>query len=136
MSETFAIQTALLIDDDAIDRKLYKRVLDRSGVVEQLFLFEGAEDALEFYRNLDRDQVDVIFLDINMPRMNGFEFLEAALQEFGPGFAEIVVVMLTTSLDPGDHERAAQYDVVKGYINKPLKVEDILKVAEVLRNGS
>jgi CheY-like chemotaxis protein len=63
---------------------------------------------------------DVIFLDINMPRMNGFEFLAAAQDLLGAAALPPVVMMLTTSLDPRDRVRASAFAAVKSYINKPL----------------
>ena len=67
-----------------------------------------------------------------MPRMNGLQFLEAASRQLGPGFAKIVVAMLTTSLNPSDQERALEFDAVKEFIHKPLTVEHVQKVAEML----
>ncbi len=67
-----------------------------------------------------------------MPRMNGFEFLDAAVSELGEGFAKVVVAMLTTSLNPKDQKRAFEFDVVKDIINKPLTIENVQKVASLL----
>lgn len=118
------IGTLMMIDDNAIDQMLYKRIVKRSGVAEKVISFNLAEDALAHLQaNLD-NLPDMILLDINMPRMDGFEFLEAANRAFGAQFS-VVVVMLTTSLDPLDMERARSFDVVKRYIDKPLTVEQL-----------
>ncbi|MEM1163306.1 MAG: response regulator [Pseudomonadota bacterium] len=129
------IPFVLLIDDEGVDRMIYRRVLERSGLVGEITMFEYADDALDFLKLTERPKVDVIFLDINMPRMNGFEFLEAASREIGDNFADAVIVMLTTSLDPKDHDRAMGYDVVKDFINKPLTIEHVQQVAKLLRDG-
>ena len=89
----------------------------------------NADEALAHIRANPDLQIDVIFLDINLPRMNGFEFLEAATREISEEFAHVVVVMLTTSLNPDDRERAESFDVVKEFINKPLTVEHVEKVS-------
>ncbi len=68
-----------------------------------------------------------------MPRMNGFEFLEAAAERFGPQFAKVVVIMLTTSLNPGDRQRAEAFEVVREFLNKPLTVEDVIEVGRLVR---
>lgn len=112
-----------LIDDNEIDQRLYKRIIARASVDWQVQVFTFAEDALEVLKGQPDRPVDLIFLDINMPRMNGFEFLEAAIADHGRGFARVVVAMLTTSLDPADRRRAESYEVVKEFISKPLTVE-------------
>ena len=131
-----AIKTAMLIDDGQADQILHKIVLERSGEVDTIIPFYYADDALEYLRQSQREAIDVIFLDINMPRMNGFEFLEAASAELGDDFAKAVVVMLTTSIDPKDHERADQFAVVKRFINKPLTVEHIQELVQYLQGRS
>lgn len=126
------IETVMLIDDERADQIMYRRILERSGVVRNHISFQYASEALEYLKRQDRAEIDLIFLDINMPGMSGFEFLEAATAEFGPGFAKAVVVMLTTSLNPRDRERAAQFDVVRDFVNKPLTVEYIETLAELV----
>ena len=127
------IKTALLIDDEEVDQILYRRIIDRSGLVEELISYRYADEALDFLRQTDRGPIDVIFLDINMPRMDGFEFLEAAIEELDSSFATIVIVMLTTSMNPADKERAMTFDVVKDYINKPLTVDSLRHIVGLLK---
>ena len=133
MNAMTKIQTALLIDDEKIDQMMYRRVIERTGLVDELLSFQYAEEALDHLKASDRTPVDVIFLDINMPRMNGFEFLETATRELGPGFAKAVVIMLTTSLNPRDRERAATFPVVREYISKPLSADDVQDVAHMVQ---
>lgn len=127
------IGVAMTVDDDHFDQMLSKRVLDRSGAVQTLLQFHKPEEALEFLRRKDRPDVDIILLDVNMPRMNGFEFLEAATRHHGDDFAKCVVVMLTTSLDPKDQERANGFSVVKDYLTKPLVAEDVPRLVELVQ---
>ena len=126
------IERVMLIDDEEIDQRMYERVLKKSGLVNHILTFDYADEALEFLLNNRELEVDVIFLDINMPRMTGFEFLDAAAERMGSGFAKIVVAMLTTSLDPQDEQRAAENDLVRKFINKPLTVDDVRDVAAML----
>lgn len=127
-----SIETLLLIDDNELDQMLYKRIIERSGLVDQTLSFYYAEEALAFLER-DRDfRVDVILLDINMPRMDGFEFLQAATESLGENFARAVVVMLTTSLDPKDVERAHSFSAVKDFLNKPLTAEHLKQISTLL----
>ena len=130
---TEKIKRLLLIDDADIDQKLYRRMLERSQMVEQIESFYYADEALEYLKSNRSAEIDVIFLDINMPRMNGFEFLEAAIDELGDAFTHVVIVMLTTSLDPADRERAESFSVVRDFINKPLTVDHVKRAAGLLR---
>ena len=128
------LDTVLIIDDELFDQKMYQRIISRSGLVRHTLSFQFAQDALDYLKDSSNQKVDVIFLDINMPRMNGFEFLEAATAEHGPNFATLCVVMLTTSLTKSDQRRAAQFPIVKEYLNKPLTTDDMAHVARLVQN--
>lgn len=132
MSDSYPIGSIMLIDDNVIDQRLSKRLIERSGLVGEFIGFLSAEEALQHLRNSELPAVDAILLDVNMPRMDGFEFLEAATSELGERFARIVVMMLTTSLDPRDEKRAWEYTVVKDYCHKPLLTEYLEKLADLL----
>lgn len=126
------IQTVMVIDDSKIDQMLYKRIIRRSGLVGTVESFYYAQEALEFLSDPSHTPIDLILLDINMPRMSGLEFLDQATTRFGPRFAGMIVVMLTTSLNPEDKRRASSFDAVKAFYNKPLTVEHVANVAELI----
>ncbi|MEM6573033.1 MAG: response regulator [Pseudomonadota bacterium] len=127
------IGSMVMIDDDETDQYLYRRIIERSGLVATLNFFSLAEDALAYLRRKDRPRVDLITLDINMPRMDGFEFLDQAQAEFGTRFEHSVVVLLTTSLNPADRSRALAYPMVRDILNKPLTSQNVATLAEVCR---
>jgi len=110
----------MLIDDSELDRALYRRVIERSSHVSVVLEFEHGETALEHLRNPDREPVELIFLDINMPCVDGFEFLERAAIELDSTRFGSFVVILTTSRDPRDIERSATFDRIADYCRKPL----------------
>lgn len=126
-----ALKRVVLIDDERFDQIAYRRTLEASGIVEEIITFRSAIDALEFFK-ADPPPVDLILLDVNMPRMNGFEFLEALDNRFDDIDVSAVVIMLTTSLDPRDRERALKFDVVRDFISKPLTVDQVAQIARTL----
>ena len=126
------IGTLMIIDDNEVDQKLCRRLVKRSGLVENVLGFLSAEDALGYLRSQTLPAADAILLDINMPKMDGFEFLDTATRELGERFARVVIMMLTTSLNPYDQERARQCPVVKDYCNKPLLLEYLERLAAEL----
>lgn len=130
------VKLILLIDDDPDDNFFHRRTIDKAGVVENVAICTEGQDALDFLSNSGKyyaedkpyPRPEVIFLDINMPRMDGWGFLEeyAVLEEEKKGGP--VIAMLSTSLNPEDIERAKQYDIVRTYLSKPLKQEDLIFV--------
>ncbi|QFT92130.1 chemotaxis-specific methylesterase [Roseovarius sp. THAF9] len=130
-----AIGTVMLIDDDTFFHVACERLMRRSGLVKKLLAFPMAEDALEFLSRPDRPEIDVLFLDVNMPRMGGFAFLEAAVARFGKDFCRMIIVMLTSSVDPRDVERAKQFRAIDEFVNKPLVHAQIEEIAARLKSG-
>lgn len=126
------IGVVMIIDDNAVDQELYGRLIKRSGLVATVLSFLSAEDALAHLVARADPAPDAILLDINMPRMDGFDFLEAAVASLGDQFAAVVIMMLTTSLDPRDVERAKRYSVVKDYCDKPLTMAHLERLAALL----
>lgn len=122
----------MIIDDEVFDQRIYKRTISRSGLVDELLSFYAADHAIEHLRTHQDLVVDAIFLDINMPRMNGFEFLDQATALFGPKFTRVCIVMLTTSINPKDMERAREFEVVKDFLNKPLTIDHVKMVADLV----
>jgi len=132
MSTQSKLGRVMMIDDEEIDQMMYKRILLRSGLAEDVIGFTSAEGALEFLSAKDRAGVDLILLDINMPRMTGFEFLEAVRARIGMAFEIPIVMMLTTSLNPQDKARAEAFEIVKSYVNKPLCPGDLQNAVAIL----
>lgn len=129
-SETIPkIRSLMVVDDIEDDLFFYERIVKRSGIVENYVAFDSAENALDHLRVAAPGSIDVILLDINMPRMSGFEFLDAASAELGEKFVNVVVFMLTSSLAARDMERAKKYSVVRDYFSKPLTVEQLRMIA-------
>lgn len=130
------LECVLLIDDDDDDNFIHRRVLQKSGLVKEVGVAENGLQALAYLQGegtLPNNFVchpKLIFLDINMPGMNGWEFLDKYATIKEEQRARTLIMMLTTSLNPDDQKRAEQNPLVNGFANKPLTRE---KLAEILK---
>ncbi|MGY2130882.1 response regulator [Hymenobacter sp. HD11105] len=125
------ISCTLLVDDDRINNFLNQRLLEGLSITDKLLTALNGQEALTIFEQECREAncPALVLLDVNMPVMNGFEFLEAYDKlPFTPK-EPVIIIMLTTSLHPRDVERVQRLGIA-GFINKPLtkeKVNDILK---------
>lgn len=108
----------LLIDDNYIDNFVTRRILESGHFAEQIIVRQSPAEAIESLRE-GTVKPDVIFLDIRMPLMNGFEFL----QEYDKLDEEVKaakIFMLSSSLDPTDIKRSGENKYITQFIHKPL----------------
>jgi CheY-like chemotaxis protein len=121
------LETILLIEDDDTINFYNEYVIKELGVSQEVQIALNGREALNYLEQRAQSgqpMPELIFLDINMPVMNGFEFIEEFEQREWKG--STLVVMLTTSLHPNDVARAKQYSSISEYLHKPL-MEDSLK---------
>ncbi|MEQ8706929.1 MAG: response regulator [Phaeodactylibacter sp.] len=128
------IDHILLVDDDLDDNYIHKMVISSTGLVKEVALAKDGSEALEVLQELWQQpsepvRPNIIFLDINMPRMNGWDVLNA-LKEMGESAHQSMVVMLSTSQNPEDQEKAKAYPFVHGYLHKPLTEEALSEIVE------
>ncbi len=127
------INSVLLIDDNASTNFLHSRILRNSKLVDSIHSVTSAQEGLAYLTTAKNDaypRPNLIFLDINMPGMNGWEFLDAYRDLPVTQRGEIVIVMLTTSLNPDDFNRAKNIEEINDFQPKPLTVEAIELLVE------
>lgn len=123
------LKCVMLIDDNEDDNYFHQIALRESDVTEKMEVMLSGFEALDYLRK-NETSPDLILLDINMPKMNGWEFLAEYRKLPSDKKAKTIIIMLSTSLNPEDQERAAKISEISGYETKPLTVEmlfDIMK---------
>lgn len=129
------VDCILLVDDDEFDNYFHESNIRKAGVCNHIHIVYDGESALEYINkslngNAGYPKPDIIYLDINMPRMNGFEFIDEFRnldEKFRSGIA---IIILSTSGNPRDVSAAMSYNEVKEFQNKPLTVEMIHETVE------
>lgn len=124
------VKQACIIDDDSIFVFATKRLMEIAHFCEEVVVYRNGREALDGFALLLQQGVtlpDVIFLDINMPILDGFQFLE--MFSAWPLPAPVNLYMVTSSINPEDMQKAAAYSLVRRYISKPLSLDSLEQIA-------
>lgn len=120
----------LLVDDDEVDVMTVKRAFQKANITNRLFVASNGVEALEMLRSgAIPNSRRLVLLDLNMPRMNGLEFLREVRND--PALASLTVVVLTTSNEDRDRVDAFQLNVA-GYLLKPVTFHTFADVMATL----
>lgn len=122
-------QRFILVDDNEADNVYHEIMIRRAGFTGEVLVFESGADALDFLGSDPLTEPTCLFLDINMPQMDGFEFARLAqplLQEK----PTMLVMMLTSSDAAQDQTRANQMPLIQGFVTKPLTRERVRALLE------
>ena len=124
-----SLKPIMLVEDDAADVLIIKRALKELKIENELVHSADGEEALEYLKNEENERPCIILLDLNMPKMNGIEFLEAAKSD--EELKSIPVVALTTSESSQDITRCFKLGIV-GYIVKPVDYKKFVKAVRIV----
>ena len=126
------VRKVLCVDDDTISLTISQLLLKRTGFSTEVDTVIDGSEAIEYFENLfanDPNPVEnapeLILLDINMPVMNGWEFLQEYTPRFLDKLSNTRIVILSSTIDPEDFALAKQYPVVVQFISKPLSIENL-----------
>jgi CheY-like chemotaxis protein len=121
----------LCIDDDAITLMLCKMVISKNSFSNEIVTATNGEEALNYFKTLKKTISDdssiklpkLIFLDLNMPVMGGWEFLDCFSTEEYSDFNSIKTIILSSTIDPEDFEKSKKYPMVIDFLSKPISKE-------------
>lgn len=126
------LDSILCVDDDPITLMLCKMVIKKADFANEIITAENGEVALHFFDDLKLNNLGneikkyphLIFLDLNMPVMGGWEFLELfSKQEYISTFKDCKVIVLSSTIDPQDIQKAKTYPMVLDFLSKPITKE-------------
>ncbi len=126
----------LLVEDDPIAVMLCTKVIEKSDFAAEVNTAYNGQKAIEYYQQLFQcrnhavNYPGLILLDLNMPVLDGWEFLDEFMQKFYPSCPDTKVVILSSSIVPEDREKAASYSIVVDFLSKPISTHDIEQLSK------
>lgn len=126
------LKLILCVDDDPITLMLCKMVISKSAFAGEIITAQNGEEALNYFDNIKLNNLGseivsypkFIFLDLNMPIMGGWEFLDIFYKkDYAAIFKETKIIVLSSTIDPQDIQRAKSYPMVLDFLSKPITKE-------------
>lgn len=130
------VELACIIDDDKIYVNLVKKIIEIKKLSENLLIYKNGKEALDYFKETmgnatDEEKLpDIIFLDLNMPVMDGWEFLNEFIKIKNNLNKKITLYVVSSSIDPRDLERAKSFNLVTDYLIKPIELKKFEKIFE------
>ncbi|QLG45571.1 response regulator [Costertonia aggregata] len=127
------LDTSCIIDDDPIFIYGTKRIMKEVDFCNDILVYNNGQDAIDGLNELTsqgKELPSVIFLDLNMPIMNGWEFLDDFTKIPNHNREKVTVYIISSSVDPRDLERIKDYEVVNNYILKPISPKDLENILD------
>lgn len=134
----YPIEMACIIDDDDMYVNLVTKVINMRNLVKNLLIFKNGKEALDYFvgalKKLEERKIpQVILLDLNMPVMNGWQFLNNLSEYNFPELKNSTLYIVSSSINPADIERSKTINLVKAFLIKPVTVDQL---SEVFMNKS
>lgn len=117
-----------VIDDDHIYQLIIRKVIERTEEFDLIYFYSDGIEAFEEFKNLQKELPEIILLDINMPQMDGWQFLERLIP-YRPNLSkETIIYIVTSSIAHSDRDKAISFKEVSGFLSKPISVEHLKKL--------
>lgn len=127
------IDNVFLIDDSETFNFMHKRIMEKADFAQKVKTFDNAASALNILKELPLSHPenfpDMIFLDISMPEMNGWEFLDSIVGLSDSVLKNCKIYILTSSIDKDDVAHSKKYEMISDFISKPLTVERLQAIS-------
>ncbi|MEG3656429.1 response regulator [Arenibacter palladensis] len=130
------IESSCIIDDDPIAIYGIKRSMKEIDFCNKIVVYNNGQDAIDGLNNMVAEGIalpSIILLDLNMPIMDGWEFLDDFIKIPNNNTKKVTIYIISSSIDPRDVIKVQDYSLVSNYILKPIKSADLLKL---LSDGS
>jgi CheY-like chemotaxis protein len=128
----------MLIDDDEIFTYIIKKIIEESEISEQITIFSNGRDAINYLTEVAEEETllpKVIFLDLNMPLLDGWGFLDEYIRLKPKMCKKINLYVITSSVSTYDHEKSKEYSDITDFIVKPLAKEKFISIVKKMSNG-
>ncbi len=128
----------LFIDDDPITLMLFRKVVEKASFASKIDVAKNGTEAVNYFKELSENEKiinlpELIFLDLNMPVMGGWEFLDRfSSYEFVQKFSSIKVIVLSSTIDPYDIDKSKTYPMVLDFLSKPITVEILNYISTII----
>ena len=129
------IESICVIDDDIVYQYLIRKEIELAGITEKVITFSDGKAAIYFFESMANENEntgipDIIFLDINMPIMDGWQFLERYIPIKNRFRKNITIYMVSSSMSPVDVDKAKAINEISDYIVKPISRSNLLSISE------
>lgn len=129
MKTTTPIKLACIIDDDEVYINLIRKIVDIRKLSDNLLVFKNGKEALDYFtaiiENVSKDVFpEIILLDLNMPVMDGWDFLKQFTKVNPPKGIQTTLYIVSSSIDPYEIEKAKSFSMVTDYLVKPIDLAD------------
>lgn len=128
----------MLIDDDEIFTYIIKKIIEESEIAEQITIFGNGRDAINYLTEVAGEEAllpKVIFLDLNMPLLDGWGFLDEYIRLKPKLCKKINLYVITSSVSTYDHDKSKEYSDITDFIVKPLAKEKFIAIVKKMSNG-